>query len=262
MLHPVGPDVIAGAIAWPGEETEAVLDMYRTLVERAPRELTCVAGLRLAPPAPWIRKDVHGQPVVVLFVCYSGPLAEGAQVVAPIKAFGTPVGDVVQKRSYVSQQSLLDATQPKGRRYYWKSEYLRGFEPDLFGRVIEHARGLTSPHSAILIFPLDGATNELPEGHSAVGNRDAAAVINIASAWDDAEDDAVNIEWARSAWRAIRGFSTGGTYVNFLTEEEGLDRVHASYRTNYARLAEVKAKWDSANLFRTNKNIIATAPAS
>ena len=33
---------------------------------------------------------------------------------------------MVQKRSYVSQQMLLDATQPKGRRYYWKSEYLPG----------------------------------------------------------------------------------------------------------------------------------------
>jgi hypothetical protein len=99
--------------------------MYRSLATQAPRELTCVAALRLAPPAPWLAKDVHGKPIVALFVCYSGPLADAERLMAPIKAFGTPVGDVVQKRSYVSQQALLDATQPKGRRYYWKSEYLR-----------------------------------------------------------------------------------------------------------------------------------------
>ena len=89
----------------------------------APPELTCVAGLRIAPPAPWLSPDVHGKPIVAMFVCYSGPLAEGEKLLAPIKAFGSPVGDVVQKRPYVAQQSMLDATQPKGRRYYWKSEY-------------------------------------------------------------------------------------------------------------------------------------------
>jgi FAD/FMN-containing dehydrogenase len=254
-LHPVGPDVIAGAIAWRGEEAASVLEMYRSLATEAPRELTCVAALRLAPPAPWLAKDVHGKPIVALFVCYSGRLADAERWIAPIKAFGTPVGDVVQKRPYVSQQALLDATQPKGRRYYWKSEYLRSLEPGLFTRAIEHASRIVSPHSAILIFPLDGALNELSEDHSAVGNRDAAAVLNIASAWERADDDAANIEWARGAWSDMRQFSTGGTYINFLTEEEGDERTRAAYRMNYARLVQVKATWDPSNLFRTNKNI-------
>jgi len=254
-LHPVGPEVVAGAIAWRGEEAAAVLEMFRSLATQAPRELTCVAGLRLAPPAPWIAKEVHGKPIVALFVCCSGPLADAERLLAPIKSFGTPVGDIVQKRSDVSQQMLLDATQPKGRRYYWKSEYLRSLESGLFTRAIEHASRIVSPHSAVLIFPLDGALNGLPEDHSAVGNRDAAAVLNIASSWERAEDDADNIEWARSAWRDMRQFSTGGTYINFLNEEEGDERTRAAYRTNYARLAQVKAKWDPSNLFRTNKNI-------
>ena len=254
-LHPVGPDVIAGAIAWRGEEAAGVLEMYRSLVMQAPRELTCVAGLRLAPPAPWLASDVHGKPIVVLFVCHTGEPADAERLLAPLRAFGRPVGDVVQKRSYLSQQTLLDATQPKGRRYYWKSEYLGSFEPALFTRAIEQASQIISPHSAILIFPIGGALNERPEHHSAVGNRDAAAVLNIASAWEHVTDDAANIEWARSAWRDLRQFSTGGTYVNFLTEEEGDERTRAAYRTNYDRLVEVKARWDPANLFRTNKNI-------
>jgi hypothetical protein len=130
-----------------------------------------------------------------------------------------------------------------------------GVEPGLFARAVEHAGRIVSPHSAILIFPIDGATNERPETHSAVGNRDATAVINIASAWEHAADDAANIEWARAAWSDMREFSTGGTYVNFLTEEEGHDRVRAAYRANYDRLAEIKTKWDPANVFRVNKNI-------
>jgi hypothetical protein len=64
-----------------------------------------------------------------------------------------------------------------------------------------------------------------------------------------------NIEWARAAWGDMRRFSTGGTYVNFLTEEEGDERIHAAYGENYGRLVAVKSKWDPDNLCRMNKNI-------
>jgi hypothetical protein len=247
--------VIAGGIAWRAEDAGEVLEMYRALIGNAPPELTCAAALRIAPPAPWLPKEIHGKPIVALFVCYSGSLEEGQQVVAPIKKFGAPVGDIVQKRPYVTQQSLLDATQPKGRRYYWKSEYLPKVEPDLLAKVQEHAQHILSPHSAIILFPIDGAVSRLPNDHSPVGNRDAKCVLNIAASWEKSQDDAQNIAWARAAWHDMRRFSTGGTYVNFLTEEEGDERIHAAYGANYERLVEVKSKWDPQNLFRMNKNI-------
>lgn len=254
-LHPVGPDVMAGAIAWTAAEAPNVLEMYRTVVEQAGPELTCVAVLRTAPPAPWLPSDIHGKQIVVLFVCDSGPVEEGLAKVVPIKAFGAPVGDVIQRRPYVSQQSILDATQPKGRRYYWKSEFLPGLSSELFTKVIESARRIVSPHSGIILFPIGGALERLSEDHSAVGNRDAVVVLNITASWETPEEDEVNIDWARTSWRELRRFSTGGTYVNFLTEEEGAERVHAAYRTNYKRLVEIKKKWDPENLFRMNKNI-------
>jgi FAD/FMN-containing dehydrogenase len=258
-LYPAGPEIMAGAIAWRAEEACEVLDLYRTLTDYAPPELTCVAALRIAPPVPWLPQDMHGKPIVAFFVCDTGPMSESAGRVAPIKAFGSPVGDIVQPRLYVSQQSLLDATQPKGRRYYWKSEYLPRLEPELLAKTIEHARRIVSPHSAILLFPLAGAINRLPEHHSPMGNRDAAFVVNITASWDHAADDEANIEWARAAWRDIRGFSTGGTYVNFLTEEEGDERIRAAYRKNYEQLGAIKATWDPENLFRMTKNIAPTA---
>jgi FAD/FMN-containing dehydrogenase len=259
-LHPVGPEIVGGAIAWPAEDAGAVLEMYRTLARRAPPELTCVAVLRLAPPAAWLPREVHGKPVVVLLACYTGRVEDGEELLAPTKAFGSPVGDVVLRRSYLSQQALLDATQPKGRRYYWKSEYLARLETEMLTSVMEHAGRMVSPHSAIVVFPIDGALNRLAEEHSAVGNRAARFVLGIQSAWENPEHDAANIEWARVAWRDLRRFSTGGTYVNFLTEEEREDRIRDAYGKNFARLVEVKTRWDPANLFRVNKNIAPRGP--
>jgi FAD/FMN-containing dehydrogenase len=172
-----------------------------------------------------------------------------------VKAFGKPVGDIVQRRPYVSQQSLLDATQPKGRRYYWKSEYLPRLSTELFDAGIAHAKKIPSPHSAVIFFPIGEAVAKYSDDHSAVGNRDARFVFNIAGSWEKADDDVANIEWARAAWRDMRRFSTGGTYINFQTEDEGDDRVRAAYGGNWDRLVAIKSKWDPKNVFRVNKNV-------
>jgi FAD/FMN-containing dehydrogenase len=255
-LHPVGPEVVGGVVAWPASAAPQVLELYRTLVDKAPRELTLAALMRPAPPAPWLPKDMHGKPIVAVLACYSGKPDEGEKAVAPLKSFGNPIGDVLVRRPFIGMQSLLDATQPKARRNYWKSEYLPRVEPALCERLIDHAAKIRSPHASIVMMHIGGALNDIPDDRSPVGNRDAHFVLNIAGSWDKAEDDKQNIEWARSAWNDIRGLSTGGVYVNFLAEDEGVERIHAAYGKNYDRLVEVKTKWDPGNLFRVNKNIL------
>jgi hypothetical protein len=211
--------------------------------------------MRPAPPAPWLPKDWHGKPIIALLACCSGRPEDGEKLVAPIKSFGKPIGDVLVRRPYAQMQSLLDATQPKGRRYYWKSEYLSRIEPALCEKAIEHAARIRSPHSAVILFQIAGALNRLEEGHSPVGNRDARYVLNITSAWEKADEDRANIEWTRRAWEDMKRFSTGGTYVNFLTEDESAERIATALGKGLGRLAGVKAKWDPGNMFRTNRNV-------
>jgi len=259
-LEAVGPEILGGPIAWRAEEAGPVLDLYRQLVAEAPPELTCVLILRKAPPAPWLPADVHGKPVVVAMVCWSGDLEEGERVVAPLRSCGTPAGSALQRRTYTSQQALLDPTQPKGRRYYWKSEYLPAVEADALAIAMEHLGRVTSPHSGIIFFPIGGAIETLPADHSAVGNRDARFVLNVTGAWEQPDGDEAGMAWARGAWSDLRRFSTGGTYVNFLTEEEGDERVRAAYGGNLGRLAALKRQWDPRNLFSSTKQVFAAPP--
>jgi FAD/FMN-containing dehydrogenase len=254
-LYPVGPEIVGGVVAWPAREAPKILELYRTLAEQAPPELTLVLLMRPAPPAPWLPKAMHGKPIVALLACHSGRPEEGEKAVASIKSFGKPIGDVLVRRPYAQMQTLLDATQPKGRRYYWKSEYLPRIEPALGEKAIEHAARIRSPHSAVILFQIAGALNQLSEEHSPVGNRDARYVLNVAGAWEQASEDRANIEWAREAWNDMKSFSTGGTYINFLNEEDGPERTAAALGKGLRRLAEVKARWDPQNVFRTNRNI-------
>ena len=197
-LYPVGPEIFSGAIAWRGEDAPEVLEFFRSFAAEAPPELTCVLGLRLAPSAPWLPKEMHGKPIVLTVVCHAGSVEQGERDLAALKAFGAPVGDVVTRRPYVQQQALLDATQPKGRRYYWKSDYLPGIDPKAFPVLLEHFGRIASPHSAILLFQLEGALNGLPENHCAAGARDTKWVMNITGSWERPEDDDRNIAWARA----------------------------------------------------------------
>ena len=254
-LYPVGPEVVGGVVAWPASEAPKVLEFYRTLAAKAPRELTLVAFMRPAPPAPWIPKDMHMKPIVAILACYSGNPDDGMKMVAPIKTFGKPIADMLVRRPFTQLQALLDATQPKGRRYYWKSEYLPRIEPRLCEKFISHAARISSPHSAVILFQLEGALNEFAPDHSPVGNRDARFVLNVAGSWEAAKDDAANIGWARDTWKDLKEFSTGGNYLNFQTEDEGAERIEAALGGAFQRLAAVKAAWDPENFFRANRNI-------
>jgi FAD/FMN-containing dehydrogenase len=255
-LHEVGPEVTAGLIAWPATETDSVLDLYRTLTESAPRELTAAVLMRNAPPAPWLPEAAHGTPIVALVVCHSGSADQAASDLAPVKAYGEPWADLIQVKEYVAQQSMLDATQPNGLHYYWKSEFISGLSDGLLDTYKAQFVDNTSPANQIVLFHLAGAVNDRPEDDGAMGNREAAYACVIQSMWPegDPSGDAYR-DWVRNAWNALRPYSTGGNYVNFQTEDEADERTVESYRDNYERLEAVKASYDPSNLFRVNRNI-------
>jgi len=255
-LHAVGPQVTAGIIAWPASDAEAVLELYRRTVESAPRELTTVVLRRNAPPAPWLPETAHGTPIIAIVACHSGTLEQAQADLAPIKSHGQPLADLIQVKDYVAQQTMLDATQPKGMHYYWKSEFLSGLSDDLFRTYNAQFADLKAPANQIVLFQLDGELNDHPEEDGAMGNREAAfaCVIQAMSRPESGADDA-NRDWVRNAWQALKPYSTGGNYVNFQTEDEADERTVESYRDNYARLETIKAKYDPSNLFRVNRNI-------
>ncbi len=255
-LHEVGPKVTAGIIAWPGAAAPGVLDVFRRVAESAPRELTSVVLRRNAPPAPWLPEEAHGKPMIAILVCHSGDPEQAQEDLAPIKSHGQPLADLIQVKDYTAQQSMLDATQPKGNHYYWKSEFVPRLSDELFEAFNAQFEGLAAPANQMVLFQVSGALNEHPEDDGAIGNRDAAFACVIQSMWPpDSAAGPANQEWVRNAWSAIRPFSTGGNYINFQTSDEADERTVESYRANYRRLEAVKAKYDPANLFRVNRNI-------
>jgi FAD/FMN-containing dehydrogenase len=254
-LHEIGPDVTAGLIAWSADEAVEVTGLFRTVTASAPRELTLAMLMRNAPAAPWLSEDKHGKPMIAFVVCHTGEPREAAADLEKIRSFGKPWADLIQVKDYAAQQSMLDATQPKGMHYYWKSEFLPGLSDDLLADYRAQFEGLEAPANQIVLFQLEGALAEFKVDDGAVGNRDAAFACVIQSMYSPDGPAEANRTWVRTAWAAMRKYSTGGNYVNFQTHDEAEERTAEAYRDNFARLAEVKTKYDPENLFRVNRNI-------
>lgn len=255
QVHPVGPTVLAGVVFYPMEQAREVLLFYRDFAATAPDELTTAAVLRMAPPAPFLPRHIHGKPVMGIAACYSGPLEEGEQVMHLLKNFGTSVANMIQPMPFVRFQSLLDSSSPSGHHYYVKSEYLSGLSDAAIETIIGHASQLSSPLTSVIIAQLGGAISRIDEQATAAGNRKAQFVLNIQSSWLQPGESPRHVQWTRQFWTAMRPFSTGGVYVNLLSQDEGEERVVAAYGSNYDRLRALKSKYDPTNLFRVNQNI-------
>ena len=256
QLHPVGPQVVGGLIAWPFERAEEVMAAYRTLTAAAPRELATWLILLNAPPAPFVPAAWHGRRLCTFAVCHSGDPGDAERDLAPVRALGDPVFDLLGPQPYTEVQSYLDDTEPDGHHYYWRTEFLAGLEDGLLAGMRELFADCPIPEAELGVLHLSGALNERPADDGAVGNRDAHYVLGVNGMWAPDEPEAGRFrQWVRDAGARLRPWSTGATYINFQTADEGDDRVRATYGANYDRLVEVKRRYDPDNLFRANRNI-------
>ena len=255
-LHEVGPTVFGGLIAWPFERADEILRAHRRITVEAPRELAVWHALLHAPPAPFVPEEWHGRKLCAMVVCYSGDLARADEVLAPIRSLSDPVIDLLAEQPYTQVQSQLDATEPKGMHYYWKTEYLTELSDDFLSALAELFATCPIPDGDIGVLHLEGALNEHDEDDGAVGNRDARYVFGVKGMWEPDEPKADSFrQWVREAWEQLRPFSTGRTYINFQSADEGEERVRASYGANFDRLVEIKQAYDPDNVFRSNRNI-------
>jgi FAD/FMN-containing dehydrogenase len=253
-LHAVGPEVMAGLIVHPGADVAGLLRGYRDVMAGAPEELSAWVVLRRAPPLPFLPADVHGQEVLVIAVCYSGPMADGERVLRPLRAIGTPHADVVGPMPYVGFQAMFDPLLAPGARNYWKTHNFATLNDALVDAIVGQFRQLPGPQCEIFLANLGGAVGSRPDESTAYVGRSAQYVMNVHARWDDATADDGFIGWARATYAATAPWAAAGAYVNFMTRDEQ-DRVQSAYGQNYERLSAIKARYDPDNFFRVNQNI-------
>jgi len=242
--HPVST-VLGGVIAYTRDQAAALLRYYRDFMPAAPDELTAYAGLISMP---------DGTPAVGVMACYCDDLTEGERVLKPLRAFGSPVFDAIQPTSFPTMQKLVDEMSPDSTHNYWRSTFIRDFSDEVIDLIIEHGNRMESRLSRIVIQFFCGAAGIVAPADTAFAQRQAEYNVGIETQWTDAAESEKHIGWTRTLSDALRPYSSNGYLLNFIGDEEP-DTIRAAFGSNYARLVELKTKYDPTNFFSLNQNV-------
>ena len=242
--HPVST-VLGGVIAYTRDQAAALLRYYRDFMPAAPDELTAYAGLISMP---------DGTPAMGVMACYCGDLTEGERVLKPLRAFGSPVFDAIQPTSFPTMQKLVDEMSPDSTHNYWRSTFIRDLSDEVIDLIIEHGNRMESRLSRIVIQFFGGATGRVGPADTAFAQRQAEYNVGIETQWTDAAESEKHIGWTRTLSDALRPYSSNGYLLNFIGDEEP-DTIRAAFGSNYARLVELKTKYDPTNFFSLNQNV-------
>jgi FAD/FMN-containing dehydrogenase/pimeloyl-ACP methyl ester carboxylesterase len=258
-LHPIGPIVMAGLLVYPAPMAAAVLRNFDDVMALAPATVGSGVALLTAPHEDFVPEPVRGQPVVGVVAAYAGPVEQAEEALRPLREFGPPALDLVEPIPYVALQQLFDADYPPGMRHYWTGDFLSGLPDDAIDVLCRFHLSKPSPGTEILVLPDSGAGFRIPEGAMAMDPLVAPFNVHITSQWEDPADDEANIAWTRELSAALRPFTTGRVYVNFIGDE-GEERVVASFGAEgYRRMQALKDRYDPGNLFRTSQNVMPSA---
>jgi FAD/FMN-containing dehydrogenase len=253
-LHEVGT-VIAGPTFWAVEDAKEVLSAYREFLPAAPRELNGFFAFATVPPGPPFPEAIHLRKVCGVVWCYVGPEDAAAAAMKPLlDSLPEPLMHGVGPAPHAGLQSAFDGLYTPGDQWYWRADFVDEIPDEAVKVHAQFGEAMPTMKSTMHMYPIDGAAHDLGSSDTAWSYRDA----RWASVFAGVDPDPANVDairrWSIDYQEALHPYSAGGAYVNMMMEE-GQERVRASYRDNYDRLASVKATYDPDNTFRINQNI-------
>jgi FAD/FMN-containing dehydrogenase len=259
-LHKLGPEVYGLNVAYPLEDAARVLAGWRDAVADAPDELSTAGFVWSLPVIDELPEELRGLPHVGVVGMWAGDPTDGEQVTRPLRELATPLLDMSGPVEYLDFQRALDPLFAAGVRRYWKALYLDGFSDAAIDTTVEWSNRRRSGDTLVIVRHCGGAISRVAAEDTAFGDRSSQWMLSIDSSWTDPAADAANVDYTRAFWDAALPFSNGQTYFNFPgLLEDGDAAVRASYGTNHARLARIKAAYDPQNVFRLNQNILPAA---
>jgi Berberine and berberine like len=195
----------------------------------------------------------HGRQVTAFVATSAGRVEEAGGHVQPMRDVAEPVADLLGPMPYSVIQTLLDPLWEKGVHAYFKATNLARLDDRLIERLCQLHRQAPGPQCEIHVHQMGGAIARVGEGETAFAERSMPYVLNAVAAWRDPDEADSHRTWARAVIEAASEASTGRAYVNYLGDS---DAARTSYgQETYARLAELKERYDPTNVFRRNQNI-------
>jgi len=254
QAHPVSI-VCAGPMLWELDDAPAVMKWWSDFIGNAPETLNGFFAFLTVPPAPPFPENLHLKKMCGIVWCYNGDLEQMNALLAPLREFRNPAFEFIGPMPFPVLQSMFDPLYPSGLQWYWKADFVNALPDEAIALHVKHGSLLPTMLSTMHIYPIGGAAHKPKNGDTPWSYRDAGFSEVIVGVDPDPANRGPITDWARAYFDALHPFGAGGAYINFMMDGEGEDRIRATYRDNYDRLAKIKAKYDPENFFHINQNI-------
>jgi FAD/FMN-containing dehydrogenase len=242
--------VYVGSMLWDLDQAPKLMKWYREFITQAPDDLNGFFAFLIVPPGPPFPEHLHKKKMCGIVWCYTGTMELAEETFKPIRGFLIPALDCVGPIPHPALQSMFDPLYAPGLQWYWKADFVNELSDEAIELHLKHGSQLPTMH----FYPVNGVAHRVGKNDTAWSYREATwAEVIVGVDPDPAKKDLI-VDWARKYWDDLHPYSAGGAYVNFMMEE-GEERVKASYRDNYERLAAIKSMYDPTNFFRVNQNI-------
>lgn len=247
--------VHAGPTLWPLDQSPRVMRWYEEFIRSAPDDLNGFFAFMTVPPVPVFPPELHGKKMCGVVWCYSGPREKAEEVFKPVRESIPAAFEHIGEMPFPALQTFFDPLYPPGLQWYWKADFVGELSDEAIKLHLDFAHKLPTAHSTMHMYPINGAVHGVDKKDTAFNFRNVTwASVTVGVDPDPANKDRI-VSWAREYWKALHPYSAGGAYVNFMSDDEGQERVKATYGDNYSGLLEIKSKYDPANFFRVNQNI-------
>jgi FAD binding domain/Berberine and berberine like len=253
QAHPVHT-VCAGPMLWQIEEAADVMKWYHEFIVSAPEDVSGFFAFLTVPPGPPFPESLHMKKMCGIIWCCTGSIDNANEILEPIRSYRPPSFEFFGPMPFPMLQSMFDGLYPPGLQMYWKADFFRDLSDQAIDLHVHHGSQVPTLQSTMHLYPINGAAHKPARSDTPWGHRDALwSGVMVGVDPDPANRDLIT-NWSREYWQALHSFGAGGAYINFMMEE-GPDRIRAAYGGNFARLAAIKAKYDSENFFNVNQNI-------
>jgi FAD/FMN-containing dehydrogenase len=247
-LHEIS-EIVGGMLILPA--TPETIIGFLEAADAAPEELSTIASVMIAPPMPFVPEEVHGKPIVMAMVAYTGPVDQGESVLAPFRALAAPLADMVRPMRY---PELYEGPEPEPQLAAGTNFFADSLDAGAAAGILEWLPKSTAPMRAVQIRVLGGALARTPSDATAFAHRDEGMLVNIAAMYMDPAETETHDGWVEGIAGAL-GKNGAGGYVGFMGEEDE-ETLRAAYpRGTWERLRGLKRRYDPDNLFRLNHNV-------
>lgn len=244
--------IYGGLTLWPIEKVEEIMEWYHGFINNSIDELSGFITTMIIPGPPF-PEFLHNKQCCGIVWCYSGAMNKAKELFKPIIE-KNPLFEHLGEMPYPAIQTLLDGLYPPRLQWYWRADFFDELGPEIRKQHLKFGSEIPTPLSQMHLYPISGAAGRIGNKDTPWAYRDAkyaGVIIGV-----DADPSKANVitKWCKEYWEALHPYSSGGAYSNFMMDE-GQERVKASYKHNYDRLANIKKKYDPDNFFCVNQNI-------